>query len=256
MPKRPKQLLSLLLVPALAILISACGKAPARTEIHVSAAISLKDALNEIRKIFEKEHPNADIVYNFGASGILAGQIAQGAPADVFVSASKGPIDFLAGKGLIQPGTVKDCAGNRLLVVSRTKKIAWLSDLLKLDRIAVGNPQTVPAGEYTMQALSKEGIYEQLKSKQKLVFAEDARQVLSYVDSGDVDAGIVYHTDAIQSGKPRVSFKVDKTLTEPIQYQIVCLKDSKEMVLALEFENFLLGSQSKRVFLRKGFVYE
>ena len=238
------------------ILSCSCSKLEPKYELYVSAAVSLKDVLKDLREPFESEHPGAEIIYNFSASGLLAAQIIQGAPADVFISASKAQMDMLAQKQLLMPDSVEDCAGNSLVVISREKKLSSLSDLLKLKTLALGNPKTVPAGEYARQALVAEKIFDRLQSGKRLVFAEDARQVLAYVESGDVDAGIVYNTDALEAEKAKVCFTIDRSLTGPIRYQIACLKNSKQVALAQEFCRFIQSTQSQDAFKKKGFVYE
>ncbi len=226
----------------------------------MSAAVSLKDVLNELAKDFESKNENSKILFNFGSSGALAQQIMQGAPADIFVSASGDQINALSQNGFIEPGAVRELARNSLLVAKATRmeihaiqEIQSLSDLCKLERIAIGNPKTVPAGAYAKEALEKAGVYEKLNKDHKLVLAEDARQVLAYVEGGDVDAGIVYKSDLQISKDAKLCFEIPLSYARPIKYEIASLKECKNSALSREFIEFMTLPQSKKMFEKRGF---
>jgi molybdate transport system substrate-binding protein len=244
------------ILPLIFILsLAACGQKSEKQELYVSAAISLKDALTELAGQFEKSHPDSKIRYNFGASGQLAQQVLQGAPADLFVSASTVQIQQLSEKGLVTPDSVRDCAGNSLVLISaKPGRFNSMADLEKIDRLAIGDPKVVPAGAYARQALEKAKLYQALSSGGKLVLAEDARQVLAYVEGGDVDAGLVYNTDALLAEKSKVCFTVPQSYTKPVVYQIAILKNTKQQKLAGQFLDFVTSPESRSAFQRRGFA--
>jgi len=224
-------------------------------ELTVSAAISLKDVLDEIARLYHARKPDAVLHFNLGASGTLQRQIEQGAPVDVFISASPDEMDALESKGLIRPGTRKDLARNRIVLIVPTGQtgISGFQDLTRpeVKLIAMAEPQTVPAGKYAKEVLDHLGIYEQLKPK--CVLGKDARQVLTYVVRGNVDVGIVYATDAQTSPQVKVVATAPEGFHSPVIYPVAVIKESKNSVGAIDFESFLLGPQARAVFQKYGF---
>jgi molybdate transport system substrate-binding protein len=226
-----------------------------KDELTVSAAISLKDVLNEAAQLYRSEKPDTVIHFNLGPSGTLQHQIEEGAPVDIFVSASEDQMNSLEFKGLLLPGTRKDLVRNTVvLIVPKGKDgISSFQDLARpeVKHIAIGEPQTVPAGKYAQEVLTHFQLYQQLKPK--FVLAKDVRQVLTYVITGNVDAGIVYATDA--KGSPEVS----AVATAPedshslVIYPAAVLKNSKEPSGAKRFLDFLAGEKAQGVFEKYGF---
>lgn len=225
-------------------------------ELTVSAAISLKEAFGEIATQFEQAYPGDKVIFNFGSSGELAQQIGRGAPVDVFASAALKPMNALDQQGVLWPNTNQPFTRNRLVVIvpKADTKLTRFEQLAKVDRLTIGNPQTVPAGQYASEALTKAGIYQSLLDAQKLVFTENVRQALAYVESGSVDAGIVYATDARISTKVTVGFPVPANYSEPILYPIAVLKDSKQPALAKAFVAFVRSAQGQAILQSKGFL--
>jgi molybdate transport system substrate-binding protein len=225
-------------------------------ELTVSAAISLKEAFQEIATQFEQAHPGDKVIFNFGSSGELAQQIGRGAPVDVFASAALKPMNALDKQGVLWPSTNQPFARNRLVVIvpKGDTKLTRFEQLAKVNRLTIGNPQTVPAGQYASEALTKVGIYQNLLDAQKLVFTENVRQALAYVEGGSVDAGIVYATDARISTKVTVGFPVPANYSEPILYPMAVLKDSKQPVLAKAFVTFVRSAQGQAILQSKGFL--
>lgn len=225
-------------------------------ELTVSAAISLKEAFGEIATQFEQAHPGDKVIFNFGSSGELAQQISRSAPVDVFASAALKPMNALDQQGVLWPNTNQPFTRNRLVVIvpKADTKLTRFEQLAKVDRLTIGNPQTVPAGQYASEALTKAGIYQSLLDAQKLVFTENVRQALAYVESGSVDAGIVYATDARISTKVTVGFPVPANYSEPILYPIAVLKDSKQPALAKAFVAFVRSAQGQAILQSKGFL--
>jgi molybdate transport system substrate-binding protein len=224
-------------------------------ELTVSAAISLKDVLDEEAQLYRSEKPDTVIRFNLGASGSLQRQIEEGAPVDVFVSASEDQMNSLESKGLLLPGTRKDLVRNTVvLIVPKGKPgISSFQDLARpeVKHIAVGEPQTVPAGKYAQEVLTHFQLYEQLKPK--FVLAKDVRQVLTYVITGNVDAGIVYGTDAKTSAEVSVVATAPEDSHSMVIYPAAVLKSSKEPSEAKRFLDFLAGEKAQAVFEKYGF---
>ncbi len=224
--------------------------------ILVSAAASLKDALEEIKPLYQQSKSNVNISYNFGASGALQQQIEQGAPADIFISAAKRQVDALETKGLLLPGSRANLANNRLVLVVAQDVVGVTSfyNLTdgKIKKIAIGEPRSVPAGQYGEQVLKKLQLYDRLKPK--LVFANNVRQVLAAVETGNAEAGLVYATDAKISKNVKVVVAADDKFHSPIVYPMAVLKSSKNPSAAKEFVQFLSGTQAKDVLKKYGFI--
>jgi molybdate transport system substrate-binding protein len=221
-------------------LLTACHNDAA--EVTISAAASLQGPLREM----SFPHP---VVFNFGASGALARQIEQGAPADVFLSAAPGPVDALAARGLLLEGARRDLLHNRIvLIVPLAGGPSGFAALPSAKLIAIGEPASVPAGDYARQALTARGLWDKVQSR--LVLAKDVRQVLTYVENGDADAGIVYATDAAQSKKVRVveAAKID------VVYPVAAIKATRHPAAARAVVDFLAGMQARAVFERHGFT--
>ncbi|MEH2324151.1 MAG: molybdate ABC transporter substrate-binding protein [Nostoc sp.] len=230
--------------------------AQSSTNITVSAASSLKDALEEIKPLYQQSKPNININYNFGASGALQQQIEQGAPADIFISAGKKQVDALEQKGLLLTGSRTNLANNSLVLIVAQDVVgitsfANLTDS-KIKKIAIGEPRSVPAGQYGEEVLKNLKLYDQLKSK--FVFGNNVRQVLAAVESGNAQAGIVYATDAKTSNKVKVVVTAEEKLHSPIVYPVTIIKASKNISAAKQFVQFLSGSQAKTVLRKYGFI--
>ena len=249
-------LATLLLVMGLPILTSSPVSAQSNNNLLISAAASLKEALEEIKPLYQQSKPNVNINYNFGSSGALQQQIEQGAPADIFISAAKKQVDALEQKGLLVPGTRNIIAKNRLVLVVPKNAVGITSFYslkdAKVKKIAIGEPRSVPAGQYAQQVLEKLKIWSEIKSK--LVFANNVRQVLASVESGNADAGLVYITDAKISDKVKVVVTADEKYHSPIIYPLAVVKRSKNVDAAKEFSQFLSSNQAKTVFKKYGFI--
>ena len=247
---------SLFLRLALVILLALQARPVCAAEILVSAAISLREAFVEIGQQFEKKHAGNKVLFNFGASGELAKQVVQGAPVDVCASASFEEMQELKNKALVLGNLVSPIARNKLVVIYPvgSKKVSSLTELGTLKRVTIGNPQTVPAGRYAMQALSKAKVYNQLLDKHALVFAESVRQALNYVEGANVDAGIVYATDVRHSKLVTVSFAIAAQDTEPIIYPIAVIGTSKHIDLGRSFVDFVKSKTAQQILVNNGFL--
>ena len=234
-----------------AIAFSAAARAD---DLTVSAAASLTNAFTDIAKAYEAQHPGTHVALNFGASDVLLKQIEQGAPADVFASADEATMDRAASAGRIDAASRKDFAANSLVLIvpNAGTAPAQLSNLAQNDykRIAIGNPDSVPAGRYAKQALIEAKLWDTLQPK--LVQAQNVRQALDYVARGETEAGFVYATDAAsQAQKVKVALTVP-TAT-PVRYPAAAIGSCKQKPAACDFVQFLLGSQSRATLSRYGF---
>jgi molybdate transport system substrate-binding protein len=247
-------------VPAftlLAVLFGCSG--PTRTEtteITVSVAASLQNAMRDLAPVFEQSHPHTKLSFNFGGSGTLAQQIEHGAPADVFLAAAPKPMDDLAAMGLLLAGTRRDLLRNEVVLIApqTSTELASFDGLqapaVKL--IALGDPGSVPAGDYGRQALRALHLWDAVQGK--LVLAKDVRQVLTYVETGEADAGIVYATDARESSKVRVAAVAPADSHAPVIYPVAVLRDSRNAAAARSFTSFLVGPQARQIFIGHGFT--
>ncbi|NEQ29102.1 MAG: molybdate ABC transporter substrate-binding protein [Microcoleus sp. SIO2G3] len=249
----------LLIVLVLTLSFKGFAPAPANAQastILVSAAASLQDAIEVIDPIFERANRGTTVNYNFGSSGALQQQIEQGAPADVFISAGVPQMDALAQAGLIDTDTRRNLLTNRLVLIVPKDSTLNLTGFRQLTgdrvrRISVGEFRSVPAGQYAEQVLTNLRILEQVRPK--LVFANNVRAVLAAVESGNVDAGIVYRTDALISDQVTQVATAPNNLHNPIVYPIAVVESSRNPQAARTYEQFLSSRQAQAVFERFGF---
>jgi molybdate transport system substrate-binding protein len=230
---------------------------PQSASVTVSAAISLKDALDAIKQAYASQNAGVSLSMNYGASGTLQLQIEQGAPVDVFISAAPQQMDTLASKGLLLEGTRKDLLRNAIVLIvptSSTLDVSTFQDLLKADvkKVALGEPVAVPAGKYAKEVLTHLGIYDQVNAK--AILAKDVRQVLTYVETADVDAGVVYTTDALSSSKVKIVARAPEDSHDPVIYPVAVIKSTKNPAAAKAFEDFLSGPQARAIFEKYGFT--
>ncbi|NLI93822.1 MAG: molybdate ABC transporter substrate-binding protein [Peptococcaceae bacterium] len=226
---------------------------PAKKEILVSAAASLKNPMTEIEKVYEEKNTGINLTFNFNSSGSLQTQIEQGAPADIFLSAGKSQMDALEQKNLLASGTRSDFAANDLVLVvgEKNTSIKSFQDLTKADKISIGTPESVPAGKYAQEALTKMKLWDSLKPK--MVLAKDVTQVLTYVESENVQAGIVYGSDAHESKKVRVVATAPADSHSPIVYPGSVIASSKNQTEAKAFLQFINSPEGQAILVKYGF---
>ncbi|WP_407406240.1 molybdate ABC transporter substrate-binding protein [Peribacillus sp.] len=230
-------------------------EATKQVDLTISAAASLQDALNDIKASFEKETPNVNVNFNFGASGALQQQISKGAPVDLFFSAAEDKFDTLVDEGLIDEKQGTDLVGNELvLVVSKEsdKGIKTLEDVTKATKLSIGTPESVPAGQYALQTLKNSGLWEEVE--ENVIYAKDVRQVLTYVETENVDAGMVYKTDALTSSKVDIVATAGEDLHDPIIYPAGVIKDSSHPKEAQLFYDYLQTEEAMKIFEEYGFT--
>jgi molybdate transport system substrate-binding protein len=244
---------------ALLLLLSISFTAsPARAQdLTISAAISLKNAFTDIAKAFEAANKGVTVSLNFGASGYLMTQIRGGAPVDVFASAALKDMDALDAGGLVVKDSRANFVSNAVVLIKpATSKTTLMTfeDLAKPDvkKIAIGNPRSVPAGRYADEVLHTLKLSDAIKDK--LVFAENVRQVLDYVARNEVDAGIVYSTDAKTRLQDVVVIAAARESShKPIVYPIAVVKGSKNEKVARDFIAFVKSAAGRTILEKYGF---
>lgn len=222
-------------------------------EVRLSVAASMTDVVKELAARYGQVHPGVKLLPNFGSSGALAKQILQGAPTDLFISANPQWMELLLAEGAIGTDSVRPLAGNALVLVgSKGLQIDSLNDLLKLQRIAIGSPRSVPAGQYAEQALQKAGLYGKLSGR--LVLAQDVRQALIYADRGEVDGAFVYQSDALLAQQAVILYTVAGSQHDPISYPAGLTIAGAKNPAAVAFLAFLGSAEAHRVLKKHGFV--
>lgn len=227
-----------------------------RVELMVSAAASLSDAMIEIKHAFETEHPTVIVTYTFGSSGKLATQIEQGAPSDLFLSASQTDMDRLQQHQLIVTPSRTNFTRNELALITRKDNPMEAHSFeaiasLPFTHLAIGEPESVPAGRYAMETLTHLLIWDSVKDK--LVFASDVRQVLTYVESGNADLGIVYKTDVNASENVKVIGVASPKWHKPISYPGAILSTTSHQTTAQLFLDFVTGEKGQAILTKYGF---
>ncbi|SFL34390.1 molybdate transport system substrate-binding protein [Paenibacillus sp. 1_12] len=226
-------------------------------ELTISAAASLTDALKEIQTVYQTKATSTKLNFNFGASGALQQQIEQGAPADLFLSAATKNMKTLVDNQLIDAGKQKNLLTNELVVVvpvDSKVSIGSEADLSKPEvlHVAIGIPESVPAGSYAKEALTYGKLWDSLQSR--MVQGKDVRQVLQYIETGNADAGFVYKTDALTSNKVKIAFAVDPKSYQAVEYPIGIVKSTKHGKEAEDFYNYLQSKEALDVFVKFGFT--
>lgn len=243
-------------IAALLCVFLTFATATARAEqLTVFAAASLSDALRELAVPFEAE-TGIQLRFNFGGSGALARQLREGAPGDVFFSADQLRMDQLEAAGLLLPSSRMTVLYNSLVLVTDPELESQpkaLSELLerRFRRLAIGEPATVPAGTYAKASLLKAGLWGALEGK--CVPLPNVRAVLAAVESGNVEAGFVYRTDALLSKKVHLALELPTGDTGAISYPLAVLKESTRPVQAKLFADWLLRDEAQKVFKSYGF---
>jgi molybdate transport system substrate-binding protein len=244
-------------VRAVTLLLTVCFLHPGITcaqQLTVSAASSLTGAVNNIVQRFEAAHPGVTVRLNVAGSGLLVQQIIAGAPVDVFISADTQTLQRGIAQGVLDAATRRDIARNTLVLITpENSNINTLAALTQphVQRIAIGKPASVPAGRYAQQALQAANVWQAVQPK--LVYADNVRQALDYVARGEVQAGVVYATDAqLLPGKLRVA----ATLAgyEAIVYPAIAVRGSRQAALAQRFIAFLQATAAQEILQAQGFA--
>ncbi len=233
------------------------GCHPAKTELKIAAGAGLTDALTEVNYLFMQKEKEIEVKAIFAAAGDLRTQIENGAPVDLFFSAASSHIDALESQGMIVPGMRKDILKNRLVLITHQDNLSPVKsfeDLLKKEvgLIAMGDPAFVPAGNYGLRTFEALEIpYELLQ--EKIILGNNVRQVLSYVESKNVEYGIVYYTDTLISESVRVVATAPEIVNEAIVFPIAIISTTKHLEAARAYLEFLSGKEARDVFSRYGY---
>lgn len=228
-----------------------------KSDLTISAAASLKNALDEVKTMYLEQKPNARVSITYGGSGALQQQIEQGAPVDLFLSAAASNMNTLKNKGLMDNSTVKNLLQNKVVMIvpgDSTLKISSFKDITNssIEYLALGEPSTVPAGKYAEQVFTYYNLLDQAKAK--AVYQKDVTSVLTVVASGNADAGVVYSTDAASSDKVKVIATAPEDSHDPVTYPGAVVKSTKQPIAAQDFLNFLASDRAKAVFVKYGFT--
>ncbi|MBE0504991.1 MAG: molybdate ABC transporter substrate-binding protein [Desulfuromonadales bacterium] len=235
------------------LLFTALAPIAAGAEIRLFVTASMTDAAKELIATYRQQFEAVDFLPNFAASGLLAKQIAQGAPADIYISANPGWMNYLVEEGVIGTDRVQIFAYNSLVFVGKKGvTLNALADLTRLERIALGSPKSVPAGQYAEQALQAAGLYAKLQGK--LVLAKDVRQALIYADRGETDGAFVYKTDARLAQNAVILLEVPQELYSEVTYPVGLTSEGAKNPAALKFFTFLKSAAATKILRKYGFV--
>lgn len=259
-----KKITKIALLALMGLGLVACGN-PAKEaekpagetgELYISAAASLQDALNEVTENFNKDN-KVDFKLNYGGSGALQTQIEEGADADIFMSASSKQMDALIKEGLIDEKDKVDLLLNDVVLITEKgnkKDIKSIEELAtdKVSLVALGDPESVPVGQYSQEILNFYKIADEVNAK--TTYASDVRQVLNWVSTGEADAGFVYKTDAmLKDANVDIIESAAKDSHKKVIYPVASLKDSKNKELAKKFLDYLKSEDAMKVFAKYGF---
>ena len=230
---------------------------PKKTELTILAAASLTDVCAQLKNEYEKENPDVKLLFSFGGSGALQAQIEAGAPCDLFISAATKQMKALVEKNLMEEGSVSNLLENKVVLIlpkDSSLKLSSFEDLTlpQVKMIAIGEPDSVPVGQYTKAICQKLGSWESVSKKAN--YASDVRTVLSWVEEAACDCGLVYATDAAVSQKIRVVAEAPEGSCPPVIYPVGIIKSSRQKEAAQKFEAFLYSDKAKSIFEKAGFV--
>jgi molybdate transport system substrate-binding protein len=224
--------------------------------LNVSASAVMTDVLKEINESYRQVNPWISFITNFASGGTIQQQIENGAPCDVFVSAAASFMDNLEKKGLLLQETRHNLLNNKIVLIvpaNSTLHLKTFDDLTNatVKKIAIGDPKSVSAGTYAQQTFDFFNISAVLQPK--LVLGGDVRQVLTYVETGNVDAGVVFTTDAMTSTGVKVVASAPDVVNTKIVYPVAIIKTSPRAAAAQDYISFLFGSSARSVFEKYGF---
>lgn len=227
-----------------------------RVKLHISAA-SLTDAINELKEIYEENYPKITLQPSYASSGDLQSQIQESTPSDVFISTAQKQMDTLEEKNLLKDGTSETLLINKVVLITPKDidlNIKTVEDLKddKIKQIAIGDPAHVPIGQYTEEMFQSLDLWNDLENKFRL--ATSVRTVLDWVETGEVDAGLVYMTDAMTSDSVKIITEVPKDSHKEVSYPIAMIKDSENKKEVQDFIDFMYTDGAKKVLEDHGFT--
>jgi molybdate transport system substrate-binding protein len=225
------------------------------SEVRLFAAASMAPALKEMITDFEKQNPQTRVLASFTSSGALARQIVAGAPADIFISADQHWIDYLLAQEQLDPATVRVLAANIMVVAGPVPAaVTRLEQLPLLRRIAIATPDASPAGRFARAALEGAGLYQQLLRENRLIQVKDVLQAIMYLERGEVDAALVYRTDALQGSGTEILFEIPRHLYPAVTYPVSLTRAGTDNPAARLFFRTLTEARSREILARYGFT--
>ncbi len=243
----------------LAVSLIGCATAPKvepeKTTIMVAAAASLRYCMEgELKSMFEAEHLDTEVTFTFDSSGKLQTQIEEGADVDVFFSAATKQMKALDEKGMIDSPSIVDLLENKIvLIVAKDDNgnIEDFADIVLAETIAIGDPESVPAGQYAKEALTNLGLWDAVSAKASL--GGNVTEVLNWVAEGSAEAGIVYATDAATTDKVQVVAPAPEDSVSKVVYPVGIVESSTKKDAAKLFIDFLKSPAALKVFEEYGF---
>jgi molybdate transport system substrate-binding protein len=253
-----KKLISIVLIASLCFAaLAGCRKKQESVTLNVFAAASLTESLNEIAALYKAKNPAITLSFNYDSSGKLQTQIENGAEADIFISAAVKQMNTLIDGGFVDTTTKKDLLLNRVVLIvpgNSSKGITSYNDVStdKVSLIALGN-SAVPCGQYAEEIFKSLGMWDAIQSK--ISFGENVKEILSQVESGSVDAGVVYSTDAATAkGDIKIAADAPAGSHSPVVYPASVLKGAKDAKAAKAFLDYLSAPEAVEVFEKTGFA--
>lgn len=239
------------------MLTAGCTSASEQKTITILAAASLTDVMGQIETQYEAQHPDIDLVFSYAGSGALQSQIEEGAPADIFISAANKQMDALNEEGLMDSGSIRELLLNRVVLIVPSDselELTSFEDVLNdgVNLIGLGETESVPAGKYAEQVFESLGVWDEVQGRAN--FGSDVRTILSWVEMGEVDCGIVYATDAFSSDMVTIVAEAPEGSCDRVVYPAGIVAGSEVADEAEEFLTYLQGSEASSVFESYGFT--
>lgn len=231
------------------------AKETENVELLIAAAASLQNAMEEMKPLYEAANKGVTLTFTFGSSGSLQEQIEQGAPVDVFMSAALKQMKALEEGGLILEGSKKELLENKVVLIvpsDSTQDITSFEDITKAETIALGDPSSVPVGQYSEEIFTSLGMLDQVK--EKATYGKDVTEVLTWIATGNADAGVVYATDAKSSTDVKVVAEAPEGSVSKAIYPVAVVKDSKVQDAAKSFVDYLASEEAIGIFEKYGFI--
>lgn len=266
--KKMKRMMALICAAIMVFVLTACGGSSdtkesgnedgKKTELYILAAASMTDVLNELAESYEKEHSDVKLNFSFASSGDLQTQIEEGAPADVFISAAQKQMNALKDEDLMDNDSIVDLLENKVVLIKHKGSdldIKSFEDVAtdKVEMAAIGNPDSVPVGQYTQTIYENLKLWDEIKDKANL--GKDVRQVLDWVATENADCGIVYATDAAIEEDVEVVCEAPEGSCDPAIYPAGIVKATENKEAAQEFLDFLKTDEAKQAFEKYQFTY-
>lgn len=251
-----KRVLLLSMMLSCALLCGCGSKKQESKELTILAAASLKDVCGELEKLYEEKHPGMNLIFSFGSSGALQSQIEEGAPADIFFSAAQKQMNALKEKGLMDDDSIVDLLENKIVLIvpaDSDVKISTFEDAATdaVSMIGLGEPKSVPAGQYAEEVFTTLGILEKISAKAN--YGQDVRTVLTWVEERAVDCGVVYATDAYSTDKVRIICEAPAGSHKRVIYPVGIIKETLNKTASKEFVEYLKSDEAMELFKKHGF---